>query len=50
MKIERVCIECGKTFFAFLCQIKRGHGNFCSKSCATRYRNKVDNPAKKSSS
>ena len=45
--VIRKCRECGKEFKTHQSQINRGGGKFCSISCATTYRNKHDNPAKK---
>jgi hypothetical protein len=45
-KEERICLWCGKMFLAYPCEIKKGGGKFCSRSCATTYRNTFDNPAK----
>jgi G:T-mismatch repair DNA endonuclease (very short patch repair protein) len=34
--IKRNCPECGKEFEVPLCEIKRGHGKYCSRLCATK--------------
>ncbi len=36
--VPKVCLQCGKKFFVFPIQIKRGTGKFCSHSCAFRHR------------
>lgn len=46
-KVEAVCLWCGKTFLTHPCEVRKGGGKFCSRSCATTYRNTHDNPAKK---
>lgn len=46
-KVETVCQWCGKTFLTHPCEIRKGGGKFCSRSCATTYRNTNNNPAKK---
>ena len=45
-KVERKCEMCGKVFYTFPSQVKRGGGRYCSKGCGTRFRNLTDNPAK----
>ena len=45
-KEERVCLWCGKAFLTYPCEIKKGGGKFCSRSCAKTYRNTYDNPTK----
>lgn len=32
-KIERPCAQCGATFMAKRCDVKKGNGKFCSKTC-----------------
>lgn len=44
-RISKVCIHCGKVFETFPSSIAKGGGKFCSRSCATTYRNLTDNPA-----
>ena len=34
------CLECNKTFYPAISEIKRGNGKFCSLSCVCHYRNK----------
>ena len=48
--VERSCSWCGKTFFSYQSEIRKGGGKFCSRSCATTYRNTYDNPAKRAES
>jgi 5-methylcytosine-specific restriction endonuclease McrA len=43
--IEQICKNCGKIFYVYPYRIKRGNVKFCSISCGTFYRNKVNNPA-----
>lgn len=43
---QRSCLWCGKTFLTYPCEIRKGGGKFCSRSCATTYRNTYDNPTK----
>ena len=45
-KIKAICKQCGKEFFVYPCQIRRGGGKFCSISCGTRYRNLHCNPTR----
>lgn len=45
--VVRKCLQCDTEFKTFQCQINRGGGKFCSKSCGTTYRNIHDNPSKK---
>lgn len=45
--IERVCLQCGKTFKTHACQVKRGGGKFCCTSCGIRYRDLHDNPSRR---
>ena len=45
-KVEKICLWCGKAFLAYPCEIKKGGGKFCSRSCSTTYRNTYDNPTK----
>jgi len=42
MLIEVICKECGKAFMADSREINRGHAQFCSISCAIKYRNKTN--------
>lgn len=42
IKIERICKECNKLFMAPKKEVNRGNGNFCSLSCATKHRNKLN--------
>lgn len=44
-KVERCCKQCGAVFFTYSSEIKKGGGKFCSRSCATTYRNNHDNPS-----
>lgn len=46
-KVEVKCLWCEKTFLTHQCEISRGGGKFCSRSCAKTYHNIYDNPAKK---
>lgn len=46
MKIVKSCLNCGQNFEAHLSEIKRGHGKFCLRSCATAFRNIHNNPTK----
>lgn len=46
-KVECKCLWCGKTFFTYPCEIGKGGGKYCSRSCAASYKNTHDNPAKK---
>ena len=45
-KVEKNCLWCGKAFLTYHCEIKKGGGKFCSRSCAATYRNTYENPAK----
>lgn len=45
-KVQCACMQCGKAFYTFNCEIKKGRGKFCSRSCATTYRNIHNNPTK----
>lgn len=45
-KAECTCLWCGETFLTHSCEIRRGGGKFCSRSCSTTYRNTYNNPAK----
>ncbi len=45
-KVERICLWCGKPFLTYPCEIKKGGGKFCSRSCATTYHNTYNNPTK----
>lgn len=47
MPVQRTCLECGKPFSVPPSLVRRGGGKFCSTSCGIRYRNKIDNPAKR---
>ena len=44
--IKKECFHCGVFFYVRTCYEKRGQGKFCSISCGTSYRNKINNPAK----
>ena len=46
-KTECKCSHCEKTFFTHPCEIRRGGGKFCSRSCAMIYRNIHNNPSKR---
>ena len=46
-KVESKCLCCGEPFLTHQCELRRGGGKFCSRKCATIYRNTHDNPAKK---
>ncbi|TEB09188.1 HNH endonuclease signature motif containing protein [Pelotomaculum propionicicum] len=39
-RIPRICEnpECGRSFMAPLCDVKRGNGRYCSRNCASRHR------------
>lgn len=37
---------CNNEFETYLCEIKKGGGKFCSRKCATTYRNIHNNPTK----
>jgi 5-methylcytosine-specific restriction endonuclease McrA len=41
-----VCKQCGECFEVRPSELKKGGGKFCSRSCATAYRNTHANPAK----
>lgn len=43
---QRICLQCGKSFFVRKCYTKRGQGKFCSTSCGTTFRNLTNNPSK----
>lgn len=43
-RVVRVCQYCGASFEAHLSEISNGGGKFCSRSCATTYRNIHSNP------
>ena len=45
-KVEKTCLWCSETFLAYPCEIRKGGGKFCSRKCATTYRNTYDNPTK----
>jgi len=34
MKVRRICKFCGREFFVFRYEVKRGKGNYCSHTCA----------------
>lgn len=36
-KVERVCQQCGKSFFVWRCKVLEGKGKFCSFSCRSLY-------------
>lgn len=40
MKINRECNNCGKTYLAEQRYLNRGHGLFCSRTCANTFNNK----------
>ena len=44
-KVKKTCLQCETDFLVHACSIKQGGGKFCSRSCATTYRNTHDNPA-----
>ena len=44
-RIKVECRYCGKEFEVCLSEVKKGGGKFCSRTCATTFRNKTDNPA-----
>lgn len=44
-RVIRVCQHCGDTFEVRPSEIKKGGGKFCSRTCATIYRNTHNNPA-----
>lgn len=44
-RIKVKCQHCGIEFETYPSEIKKGRGKFCSRSCATIYRNTHDNPA-----
>ena len=46
-KVEVRCLQCGETFLTHPCEIRKGGGKFCSRSCSKTYHNTHDNPAKK---
>lgn len=46
-KVEKNCLWCDKMFLVYQCELKKGGGKFCSRNCATTYRNTYDNPAKR---
>lgn len=48
-KVERICLWCDNPFLTYPSEIKKGGGKFCSRSCATTYRNTYDNPTKDAS-
>lgn len=35
-RVERACIECGQSFWAFPSEVKVGKGKYCGRSCASR--------------
>lgn len=37
-RVEAACLHCGKPFTIWASTIKRGHGKFCSKACASAAR------------
>ncbi|MGR3177795.1 MAG: HNH endonuclease [Candidatus Anammoxibacter sp.] len=41
--VLRKCEICNKSFKTYNCYIKKGQGNFCSKSCASIYKSKNSN-------
>lgn len=51
IKIEFPCEYCSKPVFYFPCKLKKGFlHKFCGHSCATKYRNKHNNPMKNEAS
>ena len=38
--VDRVCINCGKTFSALVSNVAAGNGKFCSHSCCAAHHNK----------
>jgi len=47
MKIQKKCLRCGNQFFTETKYIKRGHGKYCSPTCAVRNRPKKKHRANK---
>ena len=45
-KVECKCLWCERTFLTHSCELRRGGGKFCSRSCSTTYRNTHNNPTK----
>ena len=45
-RIIKNCLCCGKEMALRPCEVRKG-GKFCSRSCAIKYRNLADNPAKR---
>ncbi len=45
--VECVCEECRGVFLVRPYRIRRGRVRFCSVSCGTKHRNRVDNPARR---
>ena len=46
LRVQRKCLQCGANFETVPAEIRKGGGKFCSRSCATTYRNIHDNPTK----
>lgn len=46
MKLKKNCLNCERSFEVYPSEIKKGNGKFCSRSCATTFRNIHNNPAK----
>ena len=44
-RVIRTCQNCGNQFETFPCEVKKGHAKFCSRRCATIYKNTHFNPA-----
>lgn len=44
-RVLKFCLQCKKEFETFHSEIKKGGGKFCSRSCATTYRNLHFNPS-----
>ena len=45
-KVKRTCEYCGNEFETYPCEIRKGGGKFCSRRCATTFRNIHNNPTK----
>lgn len=45
-KVKRNCEYCGNEFETYPCEIRKGGGKFCSRRCATTFRNIHNNPTK----
>ena len=46
VRVVKNCLQCEKEFEARPSEIKKSGGKFCSRSCATTYRNIHNNPTK----